>query len=40
VPIHWGTFDALTGTPEALEAELRDQGVTCQVVRLDPGQSW
>jgi L-ascorbate metabolism protein UlaG (beta-lactamase superfamily) len=34
VPCHWGTFPALTGTPDAL-AELVGSGVT--VERVNPG---
>lgn len=40
VPIHWGTFPALTGTPDDLERELSDQGVNTEVVRLEPGESF
>jgi L-ascorbate metabolism protein UlaG (beta-lactamase superfamily) len=40
VPIHWGTFDALTGTPAQLAAELRKQGVSCEMVTLKPGESY
>jgi L-ascorbate metabolism protein UlaG (beta-lactamase superfamily) len=36
VPAHWGTFPALTGTPDALQ-ELVGSGVT--VERLEPGDS-
>jgi L-ascorbate metabolism protein UlaG (beta-lactamase superfamily) len=39
VPIHWGTFPALTGTPERLEQACSDLGINCRVVRLDPGDS-
>jgi len=39
VPIHWGTFPALTGTPEQLAKAVGDLGINCQVVRLDPGDS-
>jgi L-ascorbate metabolism protein UlaG (beta-lactamase superfamily) len=38
VPIHWGTFPALTGTPEQLEKACSDLGVNCRIVRLDPGE--
>lgn len=38
VPIHHGTFPALTGTPEALRAELRDRP-EIEVVALKPGES-
>jgi L-ascorbate metabolism protein UlaG (beta-lactamase superfamily) len=32
VPMHYGTFPVLTGTPEALESELRDDGI--RVIKL------
>jgi L-ascorbate metabolism protein UlaG (beta-lactamase superfamily) len=37
VPMHWGTFPVLTGTPDALEAALASSSV--QVLRLAPGQT-
>lgn len=40
VPIHWGTFPALTGTPKQLEQALSDQGVNCETVILQPGESY
>ena len=40
VPIHWGTFPMLTGTPDQLEAELATLGVNCRVVGLEPGESY
>jgi L-ascorbate metabolism protein UlaG (beta-lactamase superfamily) len=40
VPIHWGTFPVLTGTPDQLQKALSDLGVTCEVVRLLPGESY
>ena len=36
VPCHWGTFPALTGTPDALE-QLAPSGVTIE--KLQPGES-
>jgi L-ascorbate metabolism protein UlaG (beta-lactamase superfamily) len=39
IPIHWGTFPLLTGTPEKLERALESLGVTCEVVALQPGES-
>ncbi|MCH9649372.1 MAG: metal-dependent hydrolase [Deltaproteobacteria bacterium] len=39
IPIHWGTFPVLTGTPEQLAMEVRDLGANCTVVKLDPGDS-
>lgn len=40
VPIHWGTFPLLTGTPEQLEQELENHAVNCRVVTLQPGESY
>ena len=36
LPIHWGTFPALTGTPAALEKELSGSGV--EVIHTEPGK--
>jgi L-ascorbate metabolism protein UlaG (beta-lactamase superfamily) len=38
IPMHWGTFPALTGTPDALRAETRDLA-SFEVVALAPGES-
>ncbi len=40
LPMHWGTFPALTGTPAALRQELKKRGLETEVVELSPGQSW
>jgi L-ascorbate metabolism protein UlaG (beta-lactamase superfamily) len=40
IPIHFGTFPVLTGTPEELRAELADMGASCEVVTLRPGESY
>jgi len=39
VPAHFGTFPALTGTPDALREELANAGVKAQVIVLAPGES-
>lgn len=39
VPMHYGTFPALTGNPDALRAELKKQNVTAEVVALRPGDT-
>ena len=39
VPMHHGTFPALTGTPEALKEELKRLRVNAEVVALRPGES-
>ena len=36
VPMHYGTFPALTGTPEALRGHLKGSGV--DVLELKPGE--
>ena len=40
VPMHWGTFPALTGTPAALRAEIAKRGLATEVIELSPGGSW
>jgi L-ascorbate metabolism protein UlaG (beta-lactamase superfamily) len=37
VPMHWGTFPALTGTPAALKTHLR--GKSIDVLELTPGET-
>ncbi len=37
VPMHWGTFPLLTGTPEALTQHLAGSGI--EVLALEPGQT-
>jgi L-ascorbate metabolism protein UlaG (beta-lactamase superfamily) len=39
VPAHFGTFPALTGTPDALREELKKLNVGAEVVALRPGES-
>ncbi|NOK34019.1 metal-dependent hydrolase [Corallococcus exercitus] len=39
VPMHYGTFPALAGTPEALTAELKKTRSTTKVVSLEPGKA-
>lgn len=40
IPIHWGTFPLLTGTPEQFESAAGDLGINCEVVTLRPGDSF
>jgi L-ascorbate metabolism protein UlaG (beta-lactamase superfamily) len=35
IPVHYGTFPILAGTPDALAAE-----TSAQVVGLEPGETW
>lgn len=37
VPMHWGTFPLLTGTPEALKEHLAGSGI--EVLELQPGET-
>jgi L-ascorbate metabolism protein UlaG (beta-lactamase superfamily) len=39
VPIHYGTFPVLTGTPEALREECAARGLSVDVVEVHPGDS-
>jgi L-ascorbate metabolism protein UlaG (beta-lactamase superfamily) len=40
IPMHWGTFHALTGTPDAFRAAVEMRGIDTKVVALEPGESW
>ncbi|HEY1015038.1 MAG TPA: metal-dependent hydrolase [Herpetosiphonaceae bacterium] len=40
IPIHYGTFPILSGTPEQLRAELDANGTAAEVIALKPGESW
>jgi L-ascorbate metabolism protein UlaG (beta-lactamase superfamily) len=40
IPIHWGTFPILTGTPEQLRKAVGDHGAACEVIGLKPGESY
>ena len=40
IPMHWGTFPVLTGTPQALREELRRRVRKTEVIELAPGESW
>ena len=39
VPMHWGTFGLLTGTPAALRGELKTLGVDAEVIAPEPGEA-
>ena len=38
IPMHYGTFPALTGTPEAFRSALVMSGATTEVITMIPGQ--
>ena len=40
IPVHWGTFPALTGSPADLGRELQDLGINCEMIELQPGESY
>jgi L-ascorbate metabolism protein UlaG (beta-lactamase superfamily) len=40
LPVHWGTFPALSGTPEQLREELKVRGVPAEVVAWQPGETY
>jgi len=39
IPMHFGTFPALTGTPDQLSAALKKSGATARVVVFKPGET-
>ena len=39
LPVHWGTFPILAGTPAALVTELGARGIEANVVDWKPGES-
>jgi L-ascorbate metabolism protein UlaG (beta-lactamase superfamily) len=39
VPMHFGTFSALTGTPEAFAKALQQPGITTQLKRMQVGET-
>jgi L-ascorbate metabolism protein UlaG (beta-lactamase superfamily) len=39
VPIHYGTFPVLTGTPEEFERELKKREVTAELRVMKPGET-
>jgi L-ascorbate metabolism protein UlaG (beta-lactamase superfamily) len=40
IPVHWGTFPVLTGTPEEFEALVVERELGCEVVTLQPGETY
>lgn len=40
IPIHWGTFPLLTGTPAQLEKEIAERELGCEVITLQPGDTY
>lgn len=40
IPMHFGTFPALSGSAAALREELKKRGLATEVVELEPGGSW
>ncbi len=40
IPVHWGTFPPLTGTPERFRTEVDALGLDCEVIVLQPGESY
>jgi L-ascorbate metabolism protein UlaG (beta-lactamase superfamily) len=39
IPMHYGTFPGLTGTPEAFQKELKARGVNVEVLVMKPGDT-
>jgi L-ascorbate metabolism protein UlaG (beta-lactamase superfamily) len=40
IPMHFGTFPALTGTADAFRDEVARRKLATEVIVLEPGQSW
>ncbi|HET7452613.1 MAG TPA: metal-dependent hydrolase [Thermoanaerobaculia bacterium] len=40
IPMHFGTFPALTGTADAFRTEVSRRGLATKVVVLEPGERW
>jgi L-ascorbate metabolism protein UlaG (beta-lactamase superfamily) len=40
IPIHWGTFPVLTGTPESFQREVAERELACEVITLKPGEKY
>jgi L-ascorbate metabolism protein UlaG (beta-lactamase superfamily) len=40
IPIHWGTFPQLTGTPEEFQRAAGDCGLNTEIIVLQPGESY
>jgi L-ascorbate metabolism protein UlaG (beta-lactamase superfamily) len=40
IPMHYGTFPVLTGTPQALESELREDGVKVITLKQAEPVNW
>ena len=38
IPMHYGTFPILAGTPDQLRSELAERGVSAEVHELQPGR--
>ncbi|HET9794459.1 MAG TPA: metal-dependent hydrolase [Thermoanaerobaculia bacterium] len=40
IPMHYGTFPALTGTAEAFRAEVEERRLATKIFVLEPGTAW
>jgi L-ascorbate metabolism protein UlaG (beta-lactamase superfamily) len=39
IPMHYGTYPLLTGTPDALRSECDARGLDVEVFDIEPGES-
>jgi len=39
IPMHWGTFPALTGTPAELSRRLSEAEIAVEVITMGPGET-
>lgn len=40
IPIHWGTFPVLTGTPADFERAVKERELACETIVLEPGDTY
>jgi len=39
IPMHWGTFPMLTGTPDEFGRQLKERGLTVELIAMKPGET-
>ena len=39
IPMHWGTFPMLTGTPDEFGNKLKERGLTVELIAMKPGDT-
>jgi L-ascorbate metabolism protein UlaG (beta-lactamase superfamily) len=39
IPMHWGTFPMLTGTPAEFGQEIKSLGLNVELIAIEPGET-